>query len=109
MYRAMIDKDTGALEDLLGEEFVLVHMTGMRQDRSAFLRAVEDGTLNYFCCEDDVVEVALRGDAASITGKSRVEAAVFGSGRHTWRLRQDLTLARRDGRWRIVRSRASTY
>ena len=48
MYRAMIEKDGAALAKLLDESFVLVHMTGMRQNKQAFIRAVENGTLNYF-------------------------------------------------------------
>lgn len=109
MYRAMIDKDAAALSEVLDEGFVLVHMTGMRQDKRAFIAAVVNGTLNYYSCEDDSVEATVHGDTATLIGRSRVSAAVFGGGRHTWRLEQDLTLVRRDGAWKIARSEASTY
>ena len=109
MYRAMIARDIPALERLLDDGFVLVHMTGMRQPKAAFLRAVADGTLNYSACEDDQIDVEVRGDSAKLTGRSRVNAAVFGGGFHTWRLRQDLALLRRDGTWKIAHSVASTY
>ena len=109
MYRAMIAKDAAALEGVLDERFVLVHMTGMRQGRAAFLSALADGTLNYYACMDDAIDVRVRGGAATLVGKSRVEAAVFGGGRRTWRLEQDMTLEKRNGAWRIVRSEATTY
>ena len=109
MYRAMIAKDIPALLTVLDDSFVLVHMTGMRQTKPAFLKAVENGTLNYASAAHDSMEVTISGNSATLIGKSRVNAAVFGSGWHTWRLEQDLTLMRKDGRWLITLSEASTY
>ena len=109
MYRAMIAKDAGALDDVLDGSFVLVHMTGMRQDKRAFIKAVINGTLNYYSCRDDSIDVKINGDTAALIGKSQVSAAVFGGGKHTWRLEQDLTLVKRDGKWLITLSEASTY
>ena len=109
MYRAMIAKDAEGLNAVLDDSFVLVHMTGMRQNKKAFIQAVMNGTLNYYSCEDDSVEATVNGSAATIIGKSRVNAAVFGGNRHTWRLEQDLQLVKRDDRWLITQSEASTY
>ena len=109
MYRAMIAKDIPALSNVLDDSFVLVHMTGMRQAKPAFLKAVRNGTLNYASAEHESIDVTVSGDAAALSGKSRVRAAVFGGGRHTWRLKQDLTLIRKDGRWLIALSEAGTY
>ena len=109
MCRAMIDKDADALRAVLDDGFVLVHMTGLRQSRNEFIRAVTDGTLNYFSCYDDALDVEVHGDTATLTGKSRVEAAVFGGGKHTWRLRQRMTLARCGEIWKITMSTAGTY
>ena len=109
MYDAMIRKDRAGLEAVLDDSFVLVHMTGMRQSKEAFIRAVEDGTLNYFSARHENMPVALRGDTAELTGQSYVAAAVFGGGRHNWRLQQKLTLQKKDGVWRITQSVASTY
>ena len=109
MCRAMIAKDISALDAVLANDFVLVHMTGMRQPKRAFLRAIADGTLNYYDCQDDAIDVAVTGGTAVLCGRSRVRAAVFGGERHTWRLRQDLQLVKRGNRWRIAHSEASTY
>ena len=109
MYRAMIAKDIPALSAVLDDSFVLVHMTGMRQSKAAFLKAVENGTLNYASAEHDSMDVTLHGDRATLIGKSRVHAAVFGGGWHTWQLEQDLTLIRKNSQWLITLSEASTY
>ena len=109
MYRAMIAKDIPALSAVLDESFVLVHMTGMRQPKAAFLKAVANGTLNYSSAEHDSMEVTMNGETAILIGKSRVHAAVFGGGWHTWRLKQDLHLVKKENHWLITLAEASTY
>ena len=109
MYKAMIAKDADVLRQVHAPDFVLVHMTGMRQTKPAFLKAVENGILNYASAAHDSMEVTISGDSATLIGKSRVNAAVFGGGWHTWRLEQDLKLEKKDGCWLITLSEASTY
>ena len=109
MYRAMIAKDIPALSQALDDSFMLVHMTGMRQPKTAFLKAVANGALNYSSAEHDSMDVTLNGNHATLIGKSRVHAAVFGGGWQTWRLRQDLQLVKKENRWLIALAEASTY
>ena len=112
MYKAMIAKDTEVLERLLDEDFVLVHMTGMRQSKQEYLRAIENGTLNYYSCEETVIEKDREKDSEErvhIIGKSRVKAAVFGGGRRTWPLQLEIELVEKDNEWKITQINASTY
>ena len=109
MYRAMIAKDIDTLGSLLDENAMLIHMTGTRQPKLEYLRAIKDGTLNYYSVEDDEVIIEVDGNKATMTGRSRVNAAVYGGGRHTWRLQIKSTLIKKDGRWLFVEQRASTY
>ena len=115
MYRALSDasmrKDAAAISEVLADDYVLVHMTGMCQSKQDYIAAVLDGTLNYYSTEHDSVDVTVApdGDHATIRGRSRVNAAVFGGGRHTWHLQQDLKAEKRDGIWLLMESRASTY
>lgn len=109
MYRAMIAKDTATLGSLLDEKSVLIHMTGTRQPKHDYLRAIKDGTLNYYSVEDDEIIIEVNGDKATMTGRSRVNAAVYGGGRHTWRLQIKSTVVKKEGRWLFVEQRASTY
>ena len=109
MYRAMIAKDTATLGSLLDEHSVLIHMTGTRQPKHDYLRAIKDGTLNYYSVEDDEIIIEVNGDKATMTGRSRANAAVYGGGRHTWRLQIKSTLIKKEGRWLFVEQRASTY
>ena len=109
MYHGMIKKDRSILERVLDDSFVLVHMTAMRQAKEAFITSIESGTLNYYSENPVNIEVTITGNTASLIGQSEVSAAVFGGGRHTWRLEQDIELTKRDGKWGITRSVAGTF
>ena len=109
LYRGMVDKDRTILSKVLYEGFVLIHMTGMRQGKEAFIRAIEDGTLNYFSADHQHMETSIQGDTAELIGRSMVNAAVFGGGRHTWRLQLDLALIKKGDAWAITEATASTY
>ena len=75
MYRGMVEKDRGLLSEVLDDTFVLIHMTGMRQSKEAFIRAVENGTLNYYSADHQRIDAEIRGDAAELVGQSLVNAA----------------------------------
>lgn len=109
MYEGMIAKDEQILKEVLDDSFVLVHMTGMRQSKDAFIKAVLDGTLNYYSAEHENMTVEISGDTAVLTGQSYVAAAVFGGGRGGWHLQQKCSMKNKDGIWKITRSVASTY
>lgn len=110
MYRAMMVKDSIGMDKILDKRFVLIHMTNMHQPKEEFINAVLNGTLNYYTADhDDIRLLAVDGKYASMVGKTRVNAAVFGGGRYTWRLRQDIKLVKRNGLWLISEARASTY
>ena len=109
MYQAMIAKDIAALDTILADGSVLVHMTGTRQPKKQYLHEIENGTLNYYSVEDDEISITVDGMTAEMTGRSRVNAAVYGGGRHTWRLQMQSKLTKTDGRWQFVESKASTY
>ena len=109
MYDGMIAKNEEILRDVLDDSFVLIHMTGMRQSKDAFIKAVLNGTLNYYSAEHEHLPVEIKGDTAIITGQSYVSAAVFGGGRHNWRLQQRCSLIKTEDGWRITESTASTY
>lgn len=98
MFRAMVDKDMKAMVEVHDASFVLIHMTGSRMNRDEYFDAVKDGTLNYYSAEHDDMEVKITGDTATLTAKSRVTAAVYGGGKHTWRLQQNMKLKKIGGK-----------
>lgn len=109
MYRYMIAKDTVSLGKMLDDDFVLIHMTGMRQSKSEYLNAIADGTLNYYSCTDENLDITIDGNTARMTGRSYVNASVFGGGGHTWPLCLDTILRLEDNQWVMTETRASTF
>lgn len=110
LYQGMVTKDLALLQETLSEAFILTHMTGLRQSKAEFMRSIQDGRLQYFSAETERIQIIARTqDSAILLGQSRVQAAVFGGGRHTWNLQLKLQLRREQNRWRMVEAVASTY
>ena len=109
MYSAMVNKDKAELERVHDDSFVLVHMTGMRQSKMEYINAIMNGTLNYYSAEHEDMQAEIKGDSAVLVGRSRVTAAVFGGGKHTWQLQLRFQLVKKNGEWRFALASASTY
>ena len=108
-YRAAIDKDRAGMEATLDETFHLMHMTGMRQSRDEYIRYILQGTMNYYSEAPVKLTATVNGGRGTLCAQSIVEAAVFGGGRHTWRLQLDMTAEKKDGVWRFIDAVASTF
>lgn len=109
IYKAMVAKDIATLDKLHADDFVLTHMTGMQQSKAVYLEAIRKGTLNYYSAETEQLDITVDGDSAVMTSRSRVLAAVFGGGKHTWPLQLRFILRKDAGRWQFTSASASTY
>ena len=109
MFTAMVNKDKAELERVHDDSFVLVHMTGMRQPKEVYISSIMDGTLNYYSAEHEDMQADVKGNTAVLIGKSKVTAAVFGGGKHTWRLQLRFQLMKKNSEWRFALASASTY
>ena len=105
----MIEKNIEGLRSLMSSDYCLYHMTGVRQSADEFLKGLDNGTFNYYSAEHDDIIVKVYGDEATMIGKSRVVAAVYGGGKGSWRLQGDFTLRKENENWKFTSSRASTY
>ena len=108
-WRCMIAKDADGLRSMMTDDYYLLHMTGVKQSAETFLKGLQDGTFRYYSADHDSIQVDVAGDHARLMGRSRVLAAVYGGGKHSWRLQGDFTLRKENGRWKFSSSRASTY
>ena len=105
----MIEKNIEGLRSLMSSDYCLYHMTGVKQSADEFIEGLRNGTFNYYSAEHDDIIVKVDGDEATMTGKSRVVAAVYGGGKGSWRLQGDFTLRKENENWKFTSSRASTY
>ena len=106
---ASINKDLDKLDEILSDDYVLVHMTGMKQSKEDYIESVKNGELSYFETKHESIEVTINGNEATILGKTKTLASPFGSSKSWWNLRQDLKAKKIDGKWILTYSKASTY
>ncbi|MBR0120930.1 MAG: nuclear transport factor 2 family protein [Clostridia bacterium] len=105
----MIEKNITGMDVIMADDYVLCHMTGLRQTKQSFFDSVTSGELNYYSVKHDEITVKINGNSAAMTGRSRVVAAVYGGGKSSWKLQGDFTLRKENGVWKLTSSRASTY
>ena len=106
---ASINKDLIKLGEILSDDYVLVHMTGMKQTKEDYLDSVKSGELSYFESKHESIDVNVNGDDATIIGKTKTLASPFGTSKSWWNLRQDLKAKKIDGKWILIYSKASSY
>lgn len=109
MYAAMTDRNESELNRVFDDAFVLVHMTGMRQDKKTYVRSILNGTLNYYSAETKSLSIYIDGDGAEMTGRSSVSAAVFGGGKQIWRLQLFLRAKKMGNVWKLTGAEASVW
>ena len=108
-WKCMIDKDESELRSLMSDDYYLMHITGTRQSIDEFISGLLDSTFNYYSAEHDDIQISVNGNTATMVGKSKVLAAVYGGGKSRWRLRGDFTLRKENENWKLTSSKASTY
>lgn len=106
---ASINKDIDTLEEILANDYILIHMTGKRQTKQDYINSVVKGELKYFESIHESIDVKIDGNKASLVGKTKTLASPFGFGKSWWNLRQDIVFEKINGTWIIKESKASSY
>ena len=109
MYQGMVKKDCDQLKTCLDESYVLTHMTGSRMNREEFFQALANGVLNYYAFQHVNLPVEVKGGQARLKGDTRVLAAVYGGGKNWWDFRLDCCFVKKNGKWMMTSSKASTF
>ncbi|MBR3898588.1 MAG: nuclear transport factor 2 family protein [Bacilli bacterium] len=106
---ASINKDISKINELLSEDYILVHMTGIHQSKADYINSVKNEELKYYESIHDSIEVNIDGDKATIIGKTKTLASPFGMTKSWWNLKQEINLKKINDKWMIIKSKASTY
>lgn len=105
---AMILKDTAGINKVVDAGFTLTHITGYVQSRKEWLAEIASERMKYYSYKEVKTAVRIVGDKASFTGQNLLDARIWGS-RNTWRLQQAMQLEKRNGKWIILSSVATTF
>ena len=101
--QAMTDADIDTMRELVSEDMIYTHMSGMTQTREEYFADIADGSLRYFTIGMDSPTVAVSGDTASVTYTSVLNANAYGA-RGTYRMKGTHYYEKRDGEWIAVNS-----
>lgn len=100
-YRAMLDADLGALDDLCADGLSYAHSSGVRDTKDEYLAKVRSGYYVYRRIEHPVERVEVVADSAIVVGRMTADLEVDG----TPKTIDNLALAvwvRTAGRWRLL-------
>ncbi|WP_069628761.1 nuclear transport factor 2 family protein [Streptomyces niveus] len=96
---AMREGDTQALDDLLGEDYTLTHMTGYVQPKAEWLAQMRQDRFVYHSITEQDITWEIEGDrTARLTVRTVTDATVYGT-RSDWRLLLSTDHTRHDGVW----------
>ena len=108
MNRAMVAADIDALDKMLAPGYTLTHITGYKQTRAEWLAQVQSGQMRYFRIEEASVDAHVQGERATLTGRARTHARIWGA-QGQWPLQLQIELRKSGGQWLMEKAVASTY
>jgi len=104
----MIDKNTLAINKIVDAHFTLTHITGYVQSKAEWFSEIESERMKYYSYKEVKTSVKIDGDKATFVGQNILDARIWGS-RNNWRLQQRMQLEKRNGKWIILKSVATTF
>jgi hypothetical protein len=101
-FSSLIGGDVGALDRILGDDFLLIDvMTGSEVKKPDLLAVLSSGQLKFEAIEPLESHVRLYGFTAVITGRTRMSGR-FGEAPFTASSRYTHVFVRDQGQWRLV-------
>jgi hypothetical protein len=104
----MIDKNTLAMDKILDSNFSLTHITGYVQPKEEWVSEIESERMKYYGYNEVKTTVTINGDHATFVGQNILDARIWGT-RNNWPLQQTMQLEKRNGKWIILKSVATTF
>ena len=106
--KLMIKEDTAGINNILDTHFTLTHITGYVQPKDEWFSEIESERMKYYSYNEVKTSVKIEGDKATFVGQNLLDARICGT-RNTWRLQQTMQLEKRNGKWIIMKSVATTF
>jgi len=104
----MIKRDTAGISKIVAADFTLTHITGYLQSKAEWFAEIESEGMKYYSYKEVNTSVKINGDKATFVGQNLLDARIWGS-RNNWRLQQTMSLEKRNGKWMILKSVATTF
>ena len=101
--KAMIEKDSAKLNEIMDDNYTLTHMSGKKQSKQEYIDEIMDGTLNYYESIIDNPKITIQeGTKAILKADVTLDAKVYGiKGR--WTLNSLQSMEKINGIWYMVK------
>ncbi len=99
--RYLIGNDLAQLDNMLSDDLVYTHSSGLVETKAQYLDALRSGQVKYQAVDHADVQVRVYADTAVLTGRSQVKLTSRGEER-SFPIRFTLVYAKQEGRWRMV-------
>jgi hypothetical protein len=104
----MIERNTLGIDKIVDADFTLTHITGYVQSKAEWFSEIESERMKYYTYQEVYTSVKIQGDKASFVGRNILDARIWGT-RNKWRLQQTMQLEKRNEKWIILNSVATTF
>ncbi|WP_394773177.1 nuclear transport factor 2 family protein [Flavobacterium sp.] len=104
----MIDRNIFELNKILDPHFTLTHITGYVQSKAEWLSEIESERMKYYGYEELKTSVKMEGNKGTFVGQNILDARIYGT-RNKWRLQQKIQFEKRNEKWIILQSVATTF
>ena len=99
--KAMIEKDSIMLNEIISENYTLKHMSGKTQTKNEYIDEIMDGTLNYYKSIIDNPQIIIEDETKAIlTADVTLDAKVYGI-KGTWTLHSKQSMEKINNKWYI--------
>jgi len=99
--RAMLQRDTAALEPMLADGLTYAHSNGQIDTKASFLESIASGRLEYKSFDRDDVVVRVFGNTAVVTGRAAVRVKTGGKDL-AFSIRFTDVYVKNEGRWQMT-------
>ena len=96
--KAMIEKDSEKLKELMRDNYTLTHMSGKTQTKQEYIDEIINGTLNYYKSTIDNPLIIINKNKAELKADVTLDAKVYGI-KGTWTLHSQQTMEKINGKW----------
>ena len=104
----MIERNIAEMDKIVDERFTLTHITGYKQPKAEWFTEIESESMKYYGYKEVSTSVKINGNRAEFIGRNQLDARIWGA-RNNWWLKQKMQLEKRNDKWIILNSVASTF
>ncbi|MCM3654779.1 nuclear transport factor 2 family protein [Metabacillus litoralis] len=104
---AMVNKDTETLDDILDDNYVLVHITGYHQPKQEWLEQIDNEEMTYFKTMPQKTTITIDGNTAILICDTKIDARIYGF-RNTWSMQMKMRFEKRGDNWYPVNAIATS-